>query len=94
MGKAIIKVFNSPVFLNSFLLEGKKKKAPQFVIPIITSLDREGNLTVREGNNLAVPGTSDKAVYKTASLKQKPLDQIKHAARAALQNHLMCMAVP
>lgn len=37
MGKAITEVFNSPVCVNSFLLEGKKK-ASQFVIPIITSL--------------------------------------------------------
>lgn len=36
MGKAITEVFNYPVCLSSFLLEGKK--APQFVMPIITSL--------------------------------------------------------
>lgn len=35
--KAIVEVLNCPVWLNAFLL-GKKKKALQFVIPIVTFL--------------------------------------------------------
>lgn len=43
MEKAIIEVLNCPVCLNTFLLE-LKKKAPQFVIPIITSLVVENEI--------------------------------------------------